>query len=423
MKIRVSLQLYILLALMLLGVGLSISYTVLTARFFEEGLDIGLNHSMFRAVHETTLAPGEVKEVQGFVLATRWKDLPEDITTTFEKPQKYGQLQKKVDGLPILGQVNSVRFVGMYPSQNDQATYISINIVPENELRKAKAERPVSPMLLIIISGVAGTLLFVGVLLILFRSVALPVERLRDWARSLNENNLDNAAPDFRYSELNTLARIVQTSLSKVQQGLNREKEFLQYASHELRTPIAVCRSNAALMKKMLSRTSGNEKQTQVIERIERASITMSDLTETLLWLSREDALQVDARKFQMDEIITQLVDDLGYLLQGKIIELVLETEPFVCEASETVTRIILGNFIRNAFQHTQSGRITICQQGKNIVISNSLEDLEQAPQNLGFGLGLQLAKRLAEQCQWHYETNISAQRFVVTVVINASDT
>ncbi|WP_244225164.1 histidine kinase dimerization/phospho-acceptor domain-containing protein [Vibrio aquaticus] len=62
---------------------------------------------------------------------------------------------------------------------------------------------------------------------------------------------------------------------------------FLGYASHELRTPIAVTRNNSELLCKMISKGIPSEKQLVVLDRIERAGFTMTDLTETLLWLNQ----------------------------------------------------------------------------------------------------------------------------------------
>ncbi len=103
-----------------------------------------------------------------------------------------------------------------------------------------------------------------------------------------------------------------------MQQSLDREQEFLSYASHELRTPIAVTRTNSELLSKMMTVNNSPEKQIEVVERIKRASITMTDLTETLLWLNRSEGKSLVTENVQLGELTEQLVHDLDYLLEGK---------------------------------------------------------------------------------------------------------
>lgn len=73
---------------------------------------------------------------------------------------------------------------------------------------------------------------------------------------------------------------------------------------------------------------------------------------------------------------------------------------------------------IRNAFQHTQHGIVTVKQSKMCIIIANenirvNTNDTEtteaelDAQNDLGFGLGLELTERLVKHYGWQY-TNIA---------------
>ncbi|NEV64308.1 hypothetical protein [Thiorhodococcus minor] len=101
----------------------------------------------------------------------------------------------------------------------------------------------------------------------------------------------------------------------------------------------------------------------------------MQHLTETLLWLGRDSAQTPANHPARIDALIAQLVDDMRYLLSDKRVEVALETEPCELILPEVPARIVLGNLIRNAFQHTWDGQVGIRQQGGRVEIVNIARD------------------------------------------------
>lgn len=198
---------------------------------------------------------------------------------------------------------------------------------------------------------------------------------------------------------------------------LKREQEFLQYASHELRTPIAVLRTNSALLDK--ANPNPDERERDIRDRINRASLTMKDMTETLLWLSRESTGVIPDDEIFLDDIVRQIAQDLEYLLQGKSITLAFELQAHSLELPLQAARILLTNLIRNAFQHTTSGSITIAQEDNEVQIINNLEGyaLEtNTHKNMGFGLGLKLCHKLATRFNWQLEMEQTEQEHIVSI-------
>jgi signal transduction histidine kinase len=253
----------------------------------------------------------------------------------------------------------------------------------------------------------ASALMISIIIWLLIKRVSRPVAELGSWARRLDSSNSGKAVPDFGYPELNRLAELIRASVSSVQQSVEREQRFLRHASHELRTPISVIRSNVELIKKLHDDNNGQAGKVEALayERIDRASLNMQHMTETLLWLSRDELEVLPTRNVEIGSLIENLVDETRYLLAEKDVRVNVLTDSYVCELSTTALRIVLGNLIRNAFQHTWDGEVSIVQCGHTVQIENRSDDAGNRIDNdaTGFGLGLQLTEQLTQRLHWKY--------------------
>jgi signal transduction histidine kinase len=183
-----------------------------------------------------------------------------------------------------------------------------------------------------------------------------------------------------------------------------------------------VVRNNIELMRKIQQKNGGapSDKQADIIDRIDRASLTMQHLSETLLWLSREDNRSLSTEPFDLASLIRELVGDMRYLLNNKPVEIELDTSPYTLTQSQVAARIVVGNLIRNAFQHTWEGTVVIRQSGNDIAIDNDCltgSDTDSSGDQ-GFGLGLQLTRQLCDKLGWTYDTDVKPDRHQVTLTI-----
>ena len=418
-----SLRRYILIALLVMGAGVIAGYSYLTTANFFAGMDGVMRGTMITVARNATVKPGEPQEIMYFNVAAAWEDLPESVTSSFNPEQiKPYRFYKKVERPFIFFRPSSAVFLVKVVDRNGEkpTLYVShtFDPPPDAEDNRFAISHEGWSMLL----GLGVLVVFAGILMVLMRSVARPVERLRKWARGLNEQTLQQPTPDFRYNELNELAGIIHSSLQHVREGLEREREFVSHASHELRTPIAVIRSSVELLHKLAGDTPG--KGSNAIRRIDHASHTMTDLTETLLWLGRQDHDALPATRVQPGAMLEGLVQDLSYLLTGKQVEIDVHTDETACTIPATALRIVLGNLIRNAFQHTQCGSVRISQSGNQLSIVNVNSDDDglalsaEAENQLGYGLGLELVQRVTAKLGWHYEQRMTPSGCEVSITL-----
>ncbi|NRF30320.1 sensor histidine kinase [Vibrio coralliilyticus] len=401
MKIRRSLRLYFLFAMLLTGSLTIIAMSGVAVSYFFSGLDMAMTGFMRTQAYQVELTDNTPVKINDLTVARRWQDLPQPIQDNLNPNELVlNEVLKKVVGVPLIESPKAGYFAMKMEHKGD-VRYASVLFL-DNEF--SPGEMP--QFIYIVFVAIAAILAFSLILIAFIRSVSTPVEELKDWAKSLDKEKLSQPIPGFDYSELNTLAEIIRSSLSCVQEGLEREQRFLGYASHELRTPIAVTRTNSELLKKMILKKLDEDKQLEVLERIERAGYTMTDLTETLLWLNRQEDKTLPFSDLVIGDLITQIDHELEYLLQGKEVKVSIKVDATQYSLPHGLCRIIITNLVRNAFQHTYQGEVIIEQSGSRLVITNHNVSQGDGEDELGFGLGLELTERLISQYGWYYDNS-----------------
>lgn len=265
------------------------------------------------------------------------------------------------------------------------------------------------------IVSIIVTFVLVIFIILGFRYLTKPVYKLNTWSKQLSSDDLNKPIPSFAYRELDMLATQILERLREIDAISQRESQFLQYASHELRTPIAVIKSNAELLEQLIP-----AKNLPALERIARASNTMQHLTETLLWLTRKEIEQSASSVFQLDTLINELIEEHSYLLKGKNVELHVVLQPIAVSLPHTLVRILIANLIRNAMQHIDEGLILIHLQQQELVITNQgiiLEDTtaKQCGRD-GFGLGLRLVQQISQQCHWDFTVAVKPECYMANI-------
>lgn len=408
MKQPISLKLFVTLAFLLLAVVLVIGYSLLSARYYRMGMESITASNMEEVARSyIELVPSakqkQLNNFRGYQIARNWKDLPQEIQGVFSGPPSEPGFTIKGDHTNLFKPPDFMYFVYRHQDK-DQSLFVTRwgarATAPPLIGRNAVESKKILLAISVLIATVLG-----GAILLLVRRVSRPVASLGQWARSLNSDNLNKPPPDFSYPELNDLAGLIRTSLSSVQESLDREHRFLHYASHELRTPITIIRNNIELLHKIKETQDSVciNQQEKVIDRIDRASLNMQYLTETLLWLSRKEMESLPGRDIQLDRMLEEMVEEMDYLLDRKEVELTLDTSPCTVFLPEFPVRIVLGNLVRNAFQHTWDGCISIRQESNRVVATNPQSPAGKVQNDLGFGLGLQLTAQLTKKLEWRY--------------------
>jgi signal transduction histidine kinase len=239
-----------------------------------------------------------------------------------------------------------------------------------------------------------------------------PMEALAEMAA-----NIDQAKPLDHHqilqdrSETGLVAQTLVAGIERIRIYHQRENDFLQNASHELRTPITVLGSALDIIERR--QQLGKKDIDKPLIHMRQAVINMKSTTEALLWLSRDEpksvkSLPVTANDLQ--QMLSEITEQLQYLIDGRELHVCIDPVPddFILYNADLL-RIVLSNLIRNSYEHTFEGKITISVSDNEISINdtgiglNDNANLVQRGQSGrdSFGLGLDIVARIADKKGW----------------------
>jgi signal transduction histidine kinase len=213
----------------------------------------------------------------------------------------------------------------------------------------------------------------------------------------------------FAGNELEPIARSIDAFMERLDGFVEREQSFTATASHELRTPLAVMRGAVELLETQAADRPG---ATKALMRIQRAVREMTEFTDALLALSREQlaSTSTDAT-CDVNVVLARIVEDQRSVAPGKRIVLDIEAGANLqVAAPESMVAMTIGNLVRNAVQHG-TGQDVLCRsRGRELLVSNAgavpADGLSSAPRRFtthpgGHGMGLYLVRRICERYGW----------------------
>lgn len=216
---------------------------------------------------------------------------------------------------------------------------------------------------------------------------------------------------------------LVARDLTELKRLERIRRDFVANVSHELRTPIATLRSLAEAL------LMGGKDDPEVLDRFLQAiadeAERMGKLLDNLLELARLEAGRREWRwqSVSVSDCVTQVAERFKPFAEGKGLKLTVRAEPdlMVRTDPEALTQI-LSNLLDNAIKYTERGEIAVVAErletADGVWVAVHVRDTgigippEHLPriferfyrvdkarshQQGGFGLGLSIAKHLAE--------------------------
>jgi signal transduction histidine kinase len=274
---------------------------------------------------------------------------------------------------------------------------------------KLKRERRFAQQLSIV--AVAMTLLSALLGIFLSGAAVAPVRDLAARVRHRRPEDWDRPlAEHFHDREIEELAGVFDRQLSRMRAFMERERAFGADMSHELRTALAVILSATEVL---LDDAALSDKQKARVQRIERAARDMAELGAALLLMAREDHAQPGGG-CQVAAVIEEAVERQRHILGSKPVAVDVQTDPALVVAADCgLVDILVSNLVRNAFSYTDAGRVTVHQDSRSLVISDTGrgipgDAIDQAflrhfrdISSSGAGIGLSLVKRICDRYGW----------------------
>lgn len=219
-------------------------------------------------------------------------------------------------------------------------------------------------------------------------------------------------------AELYVIADALNDYLERNSQFVDRERAFIDSASHELRTPIAVIGNAVELA---LDQPGTPPAVRHQLQRIAQTSASVEQLITLLLVLAKDPGRLVrSGDSLRLDKLLPDIVADHTHLCADKDLQLVLEEPLPPCSlvAPVAIVQTAIGNLLRNAIENSDRGIIRISLSAPGVVriadpghgmtpeeISAIYMRLARGNARQGSGIGLELIGRLCEHlagiCNW----------------------
>jgi signal transduction histidine kinase len=188
--------------------------------------------------------------------------------------------------------------------------------------------------------------------------VGKPLANLTSEIGAIGEHDLTKRIPVYQnQNELTTLAQNFNDLLARLEQAFESQRNFIQYASHELRTPMANMLSvteNAL----SLDRSPGIYRETLRSLREEQSRLV--ELTNSLLVLSQYEKInQLDsAPHVRIDEVLYNTIEELRtiypeYRLKLDFIEIPEYETDLEVKGNEALLRTAFRNLLENACRYS----------------------------------------------------------------------
>jgi signal transduction histidine kinase len=245
-----------------------------------------------------------------------------------------------------------------------------------------------------------------------------PLEKISLKTNQITQQNLNERVPETGANdEIGQLTRAINSLLGRLEQAMQREKQFTSDASHELRTPLAVLRGTLeVLIRKPRSAEEYESKVKTALVSIDR----MSAMLDQLLALARvENGKNLVKEELELITFLEELADKITEEQAHPIQFQSLVGVPIYVATHEKSLEMILQNLLENAVKYSQPGGEIFLRVGKEkeafieVVDSGSgiaSEYLEQIFDPFfrvqealdhgipGTGLGLAIVKKLAQE-------------------------
>lgn len=245
---------------------------------------------------------------------------------------------------------------------------------------------------------------------LILKSVFRPLDRLLEWLENVSPGHpAPYLNPDCRIREFRTLNRAALEMHERAEKAYREQKEFIENASHELQTPLAVINGKLELLAE---HENLDEEELKNIDDMFRSLHRAIQLNKSLLLLSRIQNRQFEeVTEVNMNPHVRKILELLSDLYEEKELDYHLsDTEDCRIRMNESLAHTLLTNLIKNAIIHSpEHGRVDILIHSTRIEIVNdgnqALDERQMfkrfykghSGQKESTGLGLSIAQSIAD--------------------------
>lgn len=230
--------------------------------------------------------------------------------------------------------------------------------------------------------AILGWIVFLYVVLLLvivllnawvFHRNMKPLYKLLDWLdhyRLGHQNEpLEN---DTRITEFHRLNEAAVLSAQRSERLYEQQKLFIGNASHEMQTPLAICRNRLEMLMEDETLT---EKQLNELIKTHQTLENLTRMNKSLLLLCKiENGQFVESKRVCLEELLHRYLEDYQEVYAYRHIRVSVEVvAPFCVEMNESLALVLVTNLLKNAFVHNvEGGTLHVTITSDSFAVSNT---------------------------------------------------
>lgn len=296
------------------------------------------------------------------------------ITVIFKNTGKYYSYDLKEEFINLLNETNiyeEIQSLGFYKYEflNKKIEIDGKNTIEILIIKDMKEDRKI----ILSILEASFVLIFITIITSIviakrfYNKIIPPLENLRDITNKVNLENMNyKLESKNNFVEFNSIINSYNNMLKRLQSQTEAQINFVNSASHEMKTPIFIISGYINLIKRW-----GIENKDIVIEAlnsIEEETKNTSSLISKLLFLAKDDYDEKENKNFNISEAITEIINDLKIIYPNQKINF-SSKKSFINSDYHLIRQLFL-NLIENAIKYGRDKEIYInIRENKNIIV------------------------------------------------------
>lgn len=240
-----------------------------------------------------------------------------------------------------------------------------------------------------------------------------PVARITSVANEIQASDLSRRIGyEGPEDELSRLANTFDDMLERLDIAFDAQRRFLADTSHDLRTPLAVIRSNIEVLTDDPAADLDDWRAAGEI--VSRNAGRMADMIDDLLAAARLEMRHAATVQVDLSELVTEALSDLGPRAAAASVSVAGRAEPALTEGVPQALRRALANLADNALKVAPPGSVVTLASGASdgwawMAVADEGPGIDPSLVESGGrrGLGLAIVRQIAEGHRGH----ISAER------------
>lgn len=240
------------------------------------------------------------------------------------------------------------------------------------------------------------------------------LKNLQDITNNINLNNLEHKVETKNnFVEFATVISSYEDMLKRLKQQTDAQIDFVNSASHELKTPIFIISGYVGLVKRW--GLDNKEILQEALDSIGEETKNMSALVSKLLFLAKDNKTEIEHKEFNISEIIESIINNFKIIYPNQKINFTSKKIMIISDCD--LIKQLLVNLIENGIKYGKGNDIDIeiiKNQNVTIKIKDKGEGISKKDlahiydkffrvdkarsRNMGsHGLGLSIVKKITE--------------------------